>query len=254
MREQLHDNSGEARALVEGHLAIPTRVARKLYARVRRYVEFDELVSLGNAGLVEAARRFDPARKVTFAVFAWYRVHGAIVDGLRRQSNLPRRTWRKLVALRTASDQLEQRAEAGSNDNEPRAREELADMLQAASAIRAVNVSLEAIPDAVNVASENDPREMIGLGAGLFEAIAALPANEQLVVTKHYFGGVALAEIAGELGVSRSWASLVHVRAIHQLRRWFETSVVGPKSNDGTSKRGRHGRDGSVSRVARVGV
>ena len=35
----------------------------------------------------------------------------AIVDGLRKQSNLPRRVWAKLVALRAASEYLENRAE-----------------------------------------------------------------------------------------------------------------------------------------------
>ena len=82
-----------------------------IYPRVKQHVEFDELVALGNAGLAEAAQRFDPTRGASFKTFAWYRVQGSIIDGLRKATNLPRRAWAKLVALRAASEYLEHRAE-----------------------------------------------------------------------------------------------------------------------------------------------
>src|SRR5262245_61851667 len=82
-----------------------------IYPRVREHIDLEELVALGNAGLAEAASRFDPDRGVTFSTFAWHGGQGAIIDGLRRASNLPRQVWAKLVALRAASDYLEHRAE-----------------------------------------------------------------------------------------------------------------------------------------------
>ena len=45
-----------------------------IFPRVRDHIEFDELVALGNAGLAEAASRFDPDRGASFSTFAWYRV------------------------------------------------------------------------------------------------------------------------------------------------------------------------------------
>src|SRR5262249_6733041 len=82
-----------------------------VYPRVREHVEFDELVALANAGLTEAAQRYDPERGIAFATFAWYRVQGSIIDALRKSSQLPKRVWARLVALRAASDYLEQRCE-----------------------------------------------------------------------------------------------------------------------------------------------
>src|SRR5687768_3420860 len=82
-----------------------------IFPRVREHIEFEELVALANVGLADAAQRYDPDRGASFSTFAWYRVQGAIVDGLRKQTNLPRRVWAKLVALRAASDYLENRAE-----------------------------------------------------------------------------------------------------------------------------------------------
>src|SRR5438445_5385324 len=82
-----------------------------IYVRVKEHIELEELIAFGNTVLAEAAQRFDPTRNTSFATFAWYRVQGAIVDGLRKLTHLPRSTWRKLVALRAARDYLENRAE-----------------------------------------------------------------------------------------------------------------------------------------------
>ena len=89
---------------MERNLELARKAAAVFYPRVRDHVAFEELVALANAGLAEAASRFDAARGVRFSTFAWYRVNGAIIDGLRRTTHLPRRTWAKLVALRAARE------------------------------------------------------------------------------------------------------------------------------------------------------
>src|SRR5438309_554696 len=73
-------NAEERAQLAERHLDVARRAAKMIYPRVREHVEFDELVAIGNAGLAEAAQRFDPDRGIAFDTYAWYRVQGAIVD------------------------------------------------------------------------------------------------------------------------------------------------------------------------------
>lgn len=58
---------------------------RRTFPRYNRD-EYDDLVAYGYVGLLEARKRFDPARGVQFHSFAWWRVHGAIVDGMRQMS------------------------------------------------------------------------------------------------------------------------------------------------------------------------
>src|SRR5437016_1043936 len=55
--------------LVEDHLGLSRRAATMIFPRVRQHVEFDELVALGNAGLAEAATRYDASRGTSFATF-----------------------------------------------------------------------------------------------------------------------------------------------------------------------------------------
>ena len=215
--------------LVEAHLDLAKKAAAMIYPRVRDHVEFDELVAYANAGLAEAAQRFDPDRGATFATFAWYRVQGSIIDGLRRASNLPRRVWQKLVALRAASEYLENRAERDAGAAQrgtapPEGADALGAMKAALSAIRTMYVtSLEAMReggfDAPDASPAADERLETGrLSEKLRKALESLPERERALVTKHYWEGKNLLEAGEELGISKSWASRLHAQAVEKLR------------------------------------
>jgi len=221
---------GRARAqLVERHLELARRAASMIHPRVRDHIALDELVGLANAGLAEAATRYDPARGAAFATFAWYRVNGAIIDGLRKATQLPRRTWARLVALRAANEYLEHRADrdhgAAQRGAAPASGPDaLAGVQQALSAIRTMYLtSLEAIREAgFDVADEApamaDRLDGARLAARLREAIARLPDRERALMTKYYWEGKNLLEAGAELGLSKSWASRLHAQAVEKLR------------------------------------
>ncbi len=219
----------ERQKLVEAHLELSRRAAATVFPRVRGYIEFEELVSLANAGLAEAASRFDPDRGVSFPTFAWYRVHGAIVDGLRRATHMPRRTWARLVALRAANDYLENRVEREAaatrkGASAPAGAAALAAIRDAMSAIRTMYVtSLEGLREGHDFDPGSEPAvaeqlDVGRLGARLREAIERLPERERALVKKHYWEGKNLLEAGAELGISKSWASRLHAQAVERLR------------------------------------
>ena len=199
-----------------------------IYPRVKEHVEFDELVALANSGLAEAAQRFEPDRGAAFATFAWYRVQGAIIDGLRRQTPLPRRVWAKLVALRAASEYLEQRGErergaAQRGVAKPTGADALDALKGTLSAIRTMYMcSLEALQEEKGFdpeAPQAPERFDVGrVAAKLRDAIATLPEKERALVLKHYWEGKNLLEAGAELGMSKSWASRLHAQAVDRLR------------------------------------
>ena len=78
-------------------------VARQVGKTIGRGVELDDLLGYGREGLLDAARRFDPARGVPFRAYANYRVRGAIIDGVRTMARLPRRAHERLNALSAAN-------------------------------------------------------------------------------------------------------------------------------------------------------
>jgi len=222
-------DSDERARLVERHLDVARKAAAIVYPRVSGHVEFDELVALANAGLAEAALRYDPDRGVAFATFAWYRVQGAIVDALRKSSQLPKRVWARLVALRAASDYLEQRHERDVGARKSGAApasggDALASVKDALSAIRTMYVtSLETLQergfDAPDDAPAGEQRiDDNRLARKLRIALRRLPDKERELVTKHYWEGKNLLEAGAELGISKSWASRLHAQAMDRLR------------------------------------
>jgi len=220
--------------LVEANLDVAKKAAYMIYPRVKEHVELDELIGLANAGLAEAAQRFDPSRGAAFSTFAWYRVQGSIVDGLRKSSQLPRRVWAKLVALRAASDYLEHRAErdaGAAQQGTPPATgaDALAQVRSELSAIRTMYVtSLDAMTDAgFDKPDDKSPQADAAIDAQraaskIRAAIATLPAKEQALMKKHYWEGKNLLEAGAELGISKSWASRLHAQAVERLRTMID--------------------------------
>jgi RNA polymerase sigma factor for flagellar operon FliA len=106
--------------------------------------ELDDLVAFAYEGLLDARKRFDPARGVQFKSFAYYRVRGAVIDGVRRMAYLPRRAYARLKA-----------AEALDLENEALAQTRAAGAAQpdAEGALRALDGVLGRVAAAYCVAS-----------------------------------------------------------------------------------------------------
>lgn len=215
--------------LIEQHLDLPKKAARMIYPRVRDHVEMDELIALGNAGLAEAAGRYDASLGASFKTFAWYRVQGAMIDGVRKMTSLPRRTWAKLVALRGAAEYLENQGErdAGARARGAPARsteDNLRAVKDAIAAIQTVYLtSLEQLREKggdvpLDAAPAEDKLDRTRLARRLAEAFARLPERERELLTKHYYEDKNLLEAGAELGRSKTWASRLHAQAIDRLR------------------------------------
>src|SRR5690349_11994935 len=85
--------------------------------------EVEDFISCGLEALIASIDRYDPDKGATLEQFAWTRIHGAVLDELRRQDWAPRslRRWERDIAK--ARD-----AFIGLHGRRPR-REELADAL-----------------------------------------------------------------------------------------------------------------------------
>src|SRR6185369_6696855 len=90
VRHPMPNSPAERQRLVEGHLSFVRSIAAKVKEQLPREIEFDDLVAYGTQGLIEAAERYDPAHGTAFSTFSYYRIRGAIYDGLRGMGWLPR--------------------------------------------------------------------------------------------------------------------------------------------------------------------
>src|SRR5206468_4279555 len=72
--------------LMLSYMGLVRALAWKIHQKLPRHVELDDLYGYGCVGLAEAARSFDDHRGIEFTTFAYYRIRGAILDGLSKMS------------------------------------------------------------------------------------------------------------------------------------------------------------------------
>lgn len=206
-------------------------IARQILRTLGGAAELEELLSFGREGLWDAARRFDDTRGVPFRGYANFRVRGAIIDGVRSSARLSRRTHERLNGLHAAArvsegahEDLAAPRPPGSGSAE--AEQALGDHLAAmATALAAGLISPTAYGDSGErtlVDTSESPEDAYGhaqLIQLIRDAISELPHEEAELVRRHYLEGARFDHVADELGLSKSWASRLHTRALSRLAK-----------------------------------
>lgn len=231
MAEQTSEHSSAAQQALIDRDELVERYRPYVYSIVKQVlntfpvkVDFEELVSYGMIGLLEAADRYDPRHKASFVTFSYYRIKGAIFDGLRQMGILtrtPNDAWVRREAVlndlvQTASDDETENPTSNVND-EIQTVEKFVDSLIPAYLL---SLSEENAPDIAdtrdlqNVAIEF--RETINL---VRETVKELPEKEKEIIEALYFKHITTTELAKKMGVNKSWVSRLHAKAINRLRQ-----------------------------------
>jgi RNA polymerase sigma factor FliA len=99
------------RELIESHQGLVKSLAVQVQRKFRSRIELDDLVAYGQVGLAEAAREFDASRGTQFSTYAYYRVRGAIYDGLGKMTWGERQTRRQVKFEQMAGETLNPEAQ-----------------------------------------------------------------------------------------------------------------------------------------------
>ena len=200
-------------------------LARQLWRYIGRTLPVEELESFAREGLLSAARSFDPTRHVPFRCWATLRIRGSMLDGLRRLGAMPRSRWRRLRAFEDADDVQLALLEESAGKPPPTTREaadaQLSTYLATMATAIAVGLSVrprgEEDDDPTTTPEENvADAELVTCVRG---AISRLPDPERTLVESHYFGENTIDEAARSLGLSKSWGSRLHARAMEAIVR-----------------------------------
>jgi RNA polymerase sigma factor FliA len=89
-------NAETARQLIEETQPLVRSLAQKISRKIPMQIEFEDLIAYGQIGLAEAARDFDPQRGIQFSTYAYYRIRGAIYDGVSKMSWTSRARYNRL--------------------------------------------------------------------------------------------------------------------------------------------------------------
>ena len=212
-------------ALIEQHRSYARALAIKVMRTLPPAVELSDLVAYGEVGLVEAAERYDPRRGVAFSTFAHYRIKGAIYDGLREMGYFARQGGARVRWVANASDVVQSAMDdevheapnaAASVDDEIAAAQSLIDAL---IPVYLLSLGSDAVPEIVDqhalTLEQIEQRELFRI---VMDALRELSEDEQSLIAALYFKHVSMTELAARQGITKSWISRLHTRAIKHLR------------------------------------
>ena len=198
-------------------------------------LQYEDMVSCGIQGLIEAYHSFDPNKGAKFSTYALPRIRGAILDALRAAHPLPRSLQKFSSDAEKATSALHARLRRAPSHEEIAQEMGLTqkDYLTSLSSASVRTVSLENLADtAVDGNTEKlwemadddptvDPDAMVEktvVKSKLREALDALPERERKIVRLYYLESKSLKSIGQSLGISESRASQLRHRAIRRLR------------------------------------
>lgn len=210
-------------------------VVSKKVREVPGHLELDDFLSCGLEALIRCIDRFDPAKGATLEQFAYTRVHGAVLDELRRQDWAPRsvrRLERDVAKVRSdfrilhGRDATEQEAAdaAGITVAELRGlRDDLAraDRTSLNQTIRTDGSEVERADTLASDDLDTDPEHHVVRREGherFREAFARLSHREQQIATMLYVEHLTGAEVGRRLGVTESRISQIHSALRSRLR------------------------------------
>jgi RNA polymerase sigma factor for flagellar operon FliA len=225
------DNKDE---LINENLELVKRIAYYYRGRVGKIIEIEDLLQLGMVGLVEAAHNYSPQNDVPFASYAKLRIKGAIVDYLRKSSNLCRGTIRRKQDYERAKRSLEKKL------NRDPSVEEIAIELQvevdeiskwkhdfAVSQHKSIDEATEAYGDFLFSMEESVEEKIFNgqLKQLLRENLTSLNQQQLMVLQLYYVDELNVYEIAEVLSVTTGRVSQIKSAAVKTLRNLIETQV-----------------------------
>ena len=196
--------------------SLAVQVSRKFHDRF----DLDDLIAYGQVGLAEAARDFEPDRGAQFSTYAYYRVRGAIYDGISRMRSIVGKMAQNVRFQQLAGDALENNAgqpAAGVPEDDARWFVDMTGQL--AIVYLTTQGRGQSAIDSQATPSPQPPAAILNreLHEHLHRLIDDLPDNQRSLIRMTYFDGLSLHEAGQKLGVSKSWASRLHGKCLQSL-------------------------------------
>lgn len=227
--KEKNDNDAKEKLIIH-YVELVKIVASRLYTSKSADLDYEDLVSFGIIGLIDAIEKFDLDKNVKFETYANIRIRGAIIDQIRSLDWIPRSARQKFKDMEEAVERLHNRTE-GEVTEDMIAKEmnlspgdfskmlgefttfsvvSLEEKLSESNAFNPVSENMDFSPEGAIV--EKDLKRVIQ------GSIDHLPERERLIISLYYYSELTYKEIAEVLEISESRISQLHTKAIMRLK------------------------------------
>lgn len=218
---------------IVNNMNIVKNIASKYYTD-KIGLDYEDLVSYGVMGLIDARKKFDESRGVKFSTYASIRVSSFIIDEIRKYSPVSRTYMSKIKEYNKCVDQLQQKLFRKPSEDEIAQYMDITkkEVISIRNKMKtSSNISIDdtvsegekefSIIDTIedeDILCPEEAFEQKELQDVLAKAIDMLKEKDRLVLSLYYYEELTLKEIGEILGVSESRVSQLNNRAISNLR------------------------------------
>lgn len=216
--------------LVMHYLPAVKKTALHLAPTYSAYYNYDDMVSSGVIGLMDAIEKYDAARDARFETYSAIRIRGEIIDSIRAQDWASDSLRRRLKAAERAQNELQCELGREPSEREVAARLNISEAalrkaLETSRAFSVIYFEDMAAEDesweqsyACASATPEEIAETNELAETLGSAIDALPEKERLVVSLYYYEELTQKEIAGIMDITESRVCQIRAGALQKLK------------------------------------
>ena len=220
-------------ALIIEYVPLVKLVSGRLSMYLGYTVEYEDLVSYGIFGLIDAIDKFDYRKGIKFETYASLRIRGAILDQIRKMDWIPRSVRQKQRQIDAAITKLESAEDKTATDEEIAKELDISleeyYVWQGQTKVTGIASIDEFVEQGIEVRAfdnqkyaDNEPEKVYEkeeLKNLLKESLDKLTEKERMVVVLDYYEELTLKEISSVLEVSESRVSQLHTKALQKMKQ-----------------------------------
>ena len=225
-RYQANQTDQKREELILDNMQFAQKVLGSMTPHLPMGVEKDCLYSAALLGLTEAAHKYDESKGVSFRTFAYPRIRGAVVDELRKNSQLPQKVLKHIGVIREAVESIEPPVTPELISQKTGLTEEQVEETLCAMKICSPEnwdeIGGFSYGSVENPASNVENSEILEQMA---DCIELLPDRERSILIMYHLESMLLKEIGQVFSISESRASRLLTRAEFKLRQMLEVRM-----------------------------
>lgn len=220
--------------IIEEYINLVKIIAGKLYNYYASNIEYDDLISYGIIGLIDAIDKFDHSKNIKFETYASIRIRGSIIDQIRNLDWIPRSIRQKSKILKDATEALEVKLRREPSYKEiakylDKSVQEVLSLIDETAVYNILSIeddfnetfkiqlkdeNIESSPEDFTIYNDTIKE--------LERTIGELNEREQLIINLYYYEGLTYKEIGEILSISESRVSQIHSKSISKMRKQFQ--------------------------------
>jgi len=229
-----HIKSEIKKEIIIKYINLVKIISGRLYNYYASNIEYEDLMSYGVIGLIDAIDKFDRTKNIKFETYASIRIRGSIIDQIRNLDWVPRSIRQKSKLLKDAYEVLDQKLGREPSNAEiaeylGKTESEIKSMFDETSVFNVMSIeddfkdnykiqlkdeTIDSSPEASAI--KNDTLKELEL------AIEKLSERDKIIINLYYYEGLTYKEIGEILKISESRVSQIHSKAIVKMRNQFK--------------------------------